>query len=110
MRTASLLLTLAALAGCDLVDPTLREGTWRPTHAMDANIAAQVTRPSTLVRGVDYVPVDSAAATAAVDRYRAGRVKKLQTTSTSQVGSTSTGGDDSGAAAAAGAGAAGQTQ
>ena len=107
MRLIPLLLVVSVM-GCDATDPLLREGTWRPTHAMDANIAAQVTRPSTLVRGVDYLPRDGSVATTAVARYRAGQIKALPDVNTSQI--RSTGGDTNSGGAGAGAGAAGQTQ
>lgn len=102
-------LLVAPLAGCDLVDPLQREGTWRPTHAMDSNIAAQVSRPSILVRGVDYTPNDATLPTAAVDRYRAGRIRPLPDVNTAQIRSTG-GGNDTGAGAGATGGTAGAAQ
>lgn len=86
MRYASLALVLLAVAGCEATDPYLREGTWRPTGTNDLNIAAQIIRPSDLVRGVDYAPLDGTMATAAVERYRAGKVKKLPDSSLVSIG------------------------
>ncbi len=77
MRYASLTLVLLAVAGCEVTEPYLRAGTWRPTGSNDLNIAAQIIRPSDLVRGVDYAPLDSTLPTAAVERYRAGKIRKL---------------------------------
>lgn len=77
MRYASLALALLALAGCEATEPYLREGTWRPTGSNDQNIAAQIIHPSDLVRGVDYAPYDGTMPTAAIDRYRTGKIRKL---------------------------------
>ena len=77
MRYASLALTLLAIAGCAVTEPYLRAGTWRPTGVNEANIAAQIIQPSDLVRGRDYAPMDGTMPTAAVERYRAGKIKKL---------------------------------
>ena len=77
MRHASLALAVLALAGCEATEPYLREGTWRPTGSNDLNIAAQIIRPSDLGRGVDYAPRDGTMPTAAIERYRAGKIKKL---------------------------------
>lgn len=86
MRYASLTLALIALAGCEATEPYLREGTWRPSGTNDLNIAAQIIRPSDLVRGVDYAPVGATMPTAAVERYRLGRIKALPDNSLVQIG------------------------
>jgi len=98
MRYTLHALTLLALAGCSVFDPYLREGTWRPTGAPAANIAAQIARPSDLVRGVDYVPRDSTMATAAVVRYRTGKIKPLPDSGLSGIRLSGSG--DAGAAGA----------
>lgn len=98
MRYTLHALTLLALAGCSVFDPYLREGTWRPTGAPVANIAAQIARPSDLVRGVDYVPRDSTMATAAVVRYRTGKIKPLPDSGLSGIRLSGSG--DAGAAGA----------
>lgn len=77
MRYASLALALLALAGCEATEPYLREGTWRPTGTNDLNIATQIIRPADLVRGVDYAPSDGTMQTGAIERYRAGKIRKL---------------------------------
>ncbi len=100
MRYASLTLALLAVAGCEVTEPYLRAGTWRPTGTNDLNIAAQIIRPSDLVRGVDYAPRDGTMATAAVERYRAGKIKKLPDTGLVAIGNQ--GGGSSGDAAGAG--------
>ncbi len=99
MRYASLALTLLAVAGCEVTEPYLREGTWRPLGTNDLNIAAQIIRPSDLVRGVDYAPLDGTMPTAAIERYRAGKIKRLPDTSLVNIGAQSTG--SAGAAAGA---------
>ena len=99
MRYASLTLALLAVAGCEATDPYLRQGTWRPTGTNDLNIAAQVIRPSDLVRGVDYAPRDGTMATAAVERYRAGKIKKLPDSSLVAIGIGGSGGNNAGAGA-----------
>lgn len=99
MRYASLTLALLALAGCEATEPYLREGTWRPTGSNDLNIAAQIIRPSDLVRGVDYAPHDGTMPTAAIERYRAGKVKKLPDSGFAAI--RVTGSSDNGAATGA---------
>jgi len=85
MRYATFSMALLALAGCEATEPYLRAGTWRPTGVGDANIAAQIIRPSDLVRGVDYAPTDSTMTAAAVARYRVGKVKRLPDSSISGI-------------------------
>jgi hypothetical protein len=104
MRYASLTLALLAMAGCEATEPYLRAGTWRPTGTNDLNIAAQIIRPSDLVRGVDYAPLDGTMATAAVERYRLGKIKKLPDTSLVGIGNLGSGNTGSDATAPAAGG------
>ena len=92
---------LLGLAGCELTEPYDRIGTWRPTRAPETDIAAMVVDPHDLVRGVDYAPGDATAATAAVERYRTGRVRVLPDTSTLSISSSGSGGGGGNAPAAA---------
>jgi hypothetical protein len=68
---------LFAFAGCDKTDPYLREGTWRPTGANEANLRAMVVVPSDLVRATPATAADGGLAAAAVDRLRHDRVRPL---------------------------------
>lgn len=102
MRTIPLFAILLVLAGCDATWPYYRPGTWRPTGVADANIAASVANPSDLVRGVAYNPRDSSVMTAAVERYRAGKVKSLPDLTTFSQKSAPSGGDGGGGAPASG--------
>ena len=96
MRTLPLCVTLLGLAACDATWPYDRAGTWRPTGVVDANIAASVVTPSDLVRGVPYNPRDSSVMTAAVERYRAGKVRPLPDLTTFSQRSVAAGGDNGG--------------
>lgn len=108
MRTLPLCVALLGLAGCDATWPYDRIGTWRPTGVADANIAASVVNPSDLVRGVDYNPRESAVMTAAVERYRTGRVRPLPEQNSFGLRSIAASGDGGAAPAAGGTAAAAQ--
>jgi len=97
MRCMVTALALQPLAACSVFDPYAREGTRRQTGANDANLAAQVVRPSDLVRGVDYAPADGTMTTAAVSRYRTGKIKQLPDSSISTIRLQGTGNNDAGA-------------
>lgn len=99
MRCIFTALVLLPLAACSVFDPYVREGTWRPTGANNANLAAQIIHPSDLVRGVDYAPMDGTMTTAAVSRYRTGKVKPLPDSSISTIRLQGTGNNDAGAGA-----------
>ena len=77
MRYALACAALFGLAGCEMTEPYDRIGTWRPSNSMDANIALSVANPHDLVRGVDYNPRDATLPTAAIERYRTGKVRAL---------------------------------
>lgn len=77
MTWVSAVLAFLSLGGCAFTEPYVRPGTWRPTNSVDANIAAQVVRPSDLVAGVPYAPVSAVRTAAAVDRWRRDQVKAL---------------------------------
>jgi len=97
MRNILCALTLFALGGCSVFDPYQREGTWRPSGANNANLAAQIDRPSDLVRGVEYAPHDGTMAAAAVTRYRADRIKQLPDSGLSTIHLQGNGNNDSAA-------------
>jgi hypothetical protein len=71
------LLLLLLLAGCDKTDPYLREGTWRPSGANEANLRAMVLVPSDLARATPASAADGGLAAAALDRLRHDRVRPL---------------------------------
>ena len=88
MHRAFGLLALAAVAagpGCAFTEPYDRPGTWRPTGAMEANIVAQLARPSDYVSGVPYAPVSTAPLSAAVARWRNDQVKPLPDSAISKI-------------------------
>ena len=102
MRTLPLCIAMLGLAGCDATWPYDRIGTWRPTGVADANIAASVVNPSDLVRGVDYNPRESSVMTAAVERYKVGKVRPLPDVGTGAIRAIAAATDSGGAAAPGG--------
>ena len=76
-RIALLLPLLAALAGCDRVDPYTRPGNWRPNGANDANLRAMVAVPADLAVATPASPADGQLAATAVDRLRHDAVRPL---------------------------------
>ena len=81
-----------ALGGCDLTDPYLREGMWRPVGVNETNRQLMVARPSDLVLGRGTVDSDGETAAVAIDRLRADKVRKLPSSSISGQGSGSSSG------------------
>ena len=77
---------LAALTGCAAVDPTERDGLWRPTGANETNLRVMVAVPSDLVQGVETASSDGHRAARAVERLRADRVYPLPDSTISKVG------------------------
>jgi type IV pilus biogenesis protein CpaD/CtpE len=78
MLRQQLLCTLVlVLAGCDATDPYLRQGTWRPNDANEANLRAMVVSPSDLVRGVSSSEGNGRQAAAALDRLRNDKPRPL---------------------------------
>lgn len=93
MRATLLLLALPLLGACELpvTDPFRREGAWRPTHANDANLAAQVRNPAHLREGVPaFGGSDGQVAAAAVARWRSGRVTPLPASGIAKIEATGT--------------------
>lgn len=77
LRCALLFLGLLAVAGCDVTDPYLRDGVWRPNNANDVNLRAMVVAPSDLVRGVAASASNGQQAAAALDRIRKDKPRRL---------------------------------
>jgi hypothetical protein len=71
------IILLLILTGCDITDPLMREGVWRPNNANDANLRAMVVSPSDLARGVDSTQGDGQQAAAALDRQRQDKTRIL---------------------------------
>ena len=87
----SLLLVLFA-AGCTTVgNPLYRAGTWHPTGANAANLAAMVANPHDLVEGEAAPGVPGPVAVMPVERLRTDKIKPLPDNSIVQIGGTSTG-------------------
>jgi type IV pilus biogenesis protein CpaD/CtpE len=85
-RIAALLLPLlAALAGCNQIDPYTREGNWRPNGANDANLRAMVAVPADLATATPANPADGHMAAAALDRLRQGTVRALPDSGLAQI-------------------------
>jgi hypothetical protein len=87
---------LLALTACNQVEPYARPGEWHPLGANAANLRAMVADPGDLYegRGANSSPGDLAAA--AVARLRAGMVKPLSASGTSDVRATDNGGQQQG--------------
>ena len=77
LRHCLSLFVVLALAGCDISDPYLRDGVWRPDGANDANLRAMAASPSDLVRGVPSTETEGLVAAAAIDRYRNDKARPL---------------------------------
>ena len=87
MRTRLLLALplLLVTAGCDLFDPYKRPGSWRPSAANEQNLATMAVNPAERVRGTGAVGASGAAATGAIDRLRADKVKPLPDTGLARI-------------------------
>jgi type IV pilus biogenesis protein CpaD/CtpE len=82
---------LLASSGCTMVqDPMMREGTWHPTGASAANLAAMVANPHDLVEGESASGTIGPEAVLPVARLRADKVKPLPDNAIVQIGGTTT--------------------
>jgi hypothetical protein len=79
------------LSGCDMTDPYLREGVWRPNGSTEANLRAMVAAPADLARGVSAPGGDGQQAAAALDRYRNDKVRPLPDSALAKVVAISAG-------------------
>lgn len=85
LRRRLVCIAVLALAGCDMTDPYLREGAWRPNDANEANLRVMVAAPSDLVRGVSSAAGDGQQAAAALDRYRSDKPRQLPESSVAKI-------------------------
>ena len=90
MRLLLGVFTLSLLAGCNTTDPYMRDGTWRPNDANEANLRVMVASPSDLVQGVPSHG-DGQQAAAALDRYRNDKVRLLPDSAIAKVTPVSSG-------------------
>lgn len=88
-RSIVLLLLLLPLAAC--AEPASRPGTWQPTGANEANLRAMVADPRDLTNGQAAGSADGAVVTAAVARYRAGKVRELPDSGVAKISPVGTG-------------------
>lgn len=99
---------LLAASGCTMVqNPMMREGTWHPTGANAANLAAMVANPHDLVEGQAETGTIGPEAAMPVARLRADKVKPLPNNSIVQIGGTTTNDSGSSGGSSAGGAAAG---
>jgi hypothetical protein len=91
-----LCIAAVALAGCDVTDPYLRQGVWRPDNVNEANLRAMVVAPSDLVRGVSSSGGDGQQAAAALDRLRNDKLRPLPDSAIAKVVPVATGGSQGG--------------
>jgi hypothetical protein len=76
---------LLVLAACDITDPYMREGVWRPSSTNDVNLRAMVASPSDLARGVGSSGGDGQQAAAAIDRRRLDKMRPLPDSAVAKV-------------------------
>ncbi len=77
LRLQLLCIAALGLAACDVTDPYLRTGMWRPNNANDDNLRAMVASPADLVRGVSSNEGNGQQAAAALDRARNDKMRLL---------------------------------
>jgi hypothetical protein len=110
LRHAGAIAVLLGTAACSpeydpfnpAYDPLVREGLFQPGHTNHNNLTLMVANPSDLVRGTGATTSDGQQATAAVERWRNDKVKKLPASDLAQVSASGTGGNDSGGGAGGG--------
>ncbi len=68
---------LTLVSACAQTDPYTRAGAWRPNGANDKNLRAMIADPDDLIVGAADSLADGQVMSAAVARYRSGRVKEL---------------------------------
>ncbi len=102
-RSRPLVLLLALIAGgCTATsNPMYRAGTWHPTGANEANLAAEIANPHDLVAGAGESGTPGPLAVLPVESLRADTVKPLPDNSIDTLGGTTTpsSGSSSGGAA-----------
>jgi type IV pilus biogenesis protein CpaD/CtpE len=95
MKRIFLAMVLVSLAACAETEPFQNPYRWAVTGSNAANLAA-MAEPDDLVHGRGLQGSDGQPAVAAIDRWRSGRLKSIDTTGT-------TGGSGSSGAGGAGA-------
>ena len=68
---------LQAMAGRRAAKTFVQKGIGHPTGANDADITTRTIQSFERVAGVDYAPFNGAMQTAAIERYRTGKIRKL---------------------------------
>ena len=81
-------------------DPLYRDGLWQPSHVNHENLAQMVANPSDLVRGTGTTGADGQIASAAVDRLRNDKVKKLPAADIAAIAAGNSGENNSGSSGA----------
>lgn len=82
------LLLLLLPAACDLhQDPLMKQGTWQPTGANEANLRVMVADPSDLAGRPVVAGQPASTPVHAIDRLLTDKVKELPVITTSDVGS-----------------------
>lgn len=104
LRHGACLALLLGAAGCSDADIFQREGSWRPEHVNEANLAATVVDKHDLVQGANDDASPSELSAAAVRRLLTNHVKQLPTTTVGPVGQTTNPGGAGGNAAPGGSG------
>ncbi len=90
-RPPFVLLVALAAGGCTMTgNPVYREGTWHPTGANQANLAAEVANPHDLVAGESAAGTPGPLAVLPVENLRADKVKPLPADSIDTLGGTTT--------------------
>jgi len=95
------LIAILACAGCDALDPALRDDVWRPTGANAGNIAAMVADPADLAKGRGSTVSDTKASSIAVEHIWEGQPQPLRYGGSS--GSSGSGSSGSGSSSGGGA-------
>jgi type IV pilus biogenesis protein CpaD/CtpE len=100
---------LLSTTACDPQnDPLYREGLFQPGHTNRNNLTLMVANPSDLVRGTGTTTSDGQQATAAIERWRNDKIKKLPAADLAQISAGSSGDNNSGGGGGGGGGAGGQ--
>ncbi|MGH7160802.1 MAG: hypothetical protein ACREFS_12075 [Acetobacteraceae bacterium] len=111
MRILGLSLALSfllAAGGCSMgQDPMMRAGTWHPTGANAANLAAMVANPHDLIAGEQANGTIGPEATLPVELLKEDKVKPLPDNAIVQIGGTTTNNSGSSAGSSGGGAASG---
>jgi hypothetical protein len=100
LHCCAAVLLLLVLAGCDRIDPYLRDGVWRPSGVNDDNLRAMVALPSDLIMATPPAPANGALGAAALRRLLQDRVRPLPDSGIAQITPVANGAPASSAAPA----------